>query len=93
MSRFKPGDRVKISKNFNWAQGASGTIDDPPDFARELVEAEASWQGHQRFIPGVQGFIEMYWVWFDEPQFDPDGDGPYRGSEIESDAIELLDDN
>ena len=87
---YKPGDRVRISLNYHWAQDASGTIDNAPDFAKELVARESPWEGHRRFAPGVEGLIEFYWVWFDEPQYDPDGDGPYKGSEIESDAIESL---
>jgi len=86
--KYKPGDRVKISKNYSWAQGAPGTIDDAPDFAKELVTQESPWEGHRRFIPGVNGLVEVYWVWFDEPQYDLDGDGPYKGSEIEADVIE-----
>jgi hypothetical protein len=88
---YKPGDRVRISSNYNWAQGASGTIDNAPDFAKDLVAEESPWQGHRRYVEGVEGLIEIYWIWFDEPQYDPDGDGPYKGSEIESNAIELLD--
>jgi len=87
---YKPSDRVRISLNYHWAQGASGTIDNAPDFAKELVVRESPWEGHRRFVQGVEGVIEIYWVWFDEPQYDPDGDGPYKGSEIESDAIESL---
>jgi hypothetical protein len=90
MNTYKPGDRVIISANYNWARGATGTIDNPPDFARQLVEDDGPWKGYRRFVQGVEGLIEIYWVWFDEPQLDPDGDGPYRGSEIEADAIELL---
>jgi hypothetical protein len=87
---IKPGDRVKISINYNWAQGVSGTIDNAPDFARDLVAQESPWEGHRRFVQGVEELIEVYWVWFDEPQYDPDGDGPYKGSEMESDAIEVI---
>ena len=87
---YKPGNRVRISLNYHWAQGASGTIDNAPNFAKELVARESPWEGHRRFVQGVEGLIEIYWVWFDEPQYDPDGDGPYKGSEIESDAIESL---
>lgn len=86
-----PGDRVRVSKHYYWAQGALGTIDDAPDFAKELVAGEAPWEGHRRFVHGAEGMIELYWVWFDEPQYDPDGDGPYKGSEIESIAVEMWD--
>jgi len=34
--------------------------------------------------------IEFYWVNFDEPQNDLDGDGPYLGGEIEAEMIEPL---
>jgi hypothetical protein len=29
-------------------------------------------------------------VWFDEPQHDADGDGPYRGGQIWENALTLL---
>jgi len=29
-------------------------------------------------------------VWFDEPQFDADGDGPFRGGQIWESALTLL---
>ena len=32
----------------------------------------------------------MYWVKFDEPQVDYDGNGPYSEGEIEVDAITLI---
>jgi len=89
MMNFKPGDRIRISNDYYWAKGVLGTIDVPPDFARRLVEEEAPWEGHRRFVQGVEGLIEFYWVWFDKPQYDPDG--PYKGSEIEAGAIEPLD--
>jgi hypothetical protein len=28
------------------------------------------------------GTHTVYWVWFDEPQFDADGDGPYSGGQV-----------
>jgi hypothetical protein len=34
----------------------------------------------------------MYWVEFDEPQFDGDGDGPYVTSQVLDKYIELLPD-
>lgn len=88
--RLMPGDRIRISTNYEWAKGAAGTIGSPPDYARNLVEEEAAWEDHRRFVQGVAGAIETYWVWFDEPQYDLDGDGPYKGAEIEVDAIELV---
>jgi hypothetical protein len=34
----------------------------------------------------------VYWVWFDEPQFDADGDGPYSGGQVWESALILLTD-
>ena len=44
--RFAPGDRIRISSEYNWAQGTTGTIDYPPEFAVHLVEEEAPWVGN-----------------------------------------------
>jgi hypothetical protein len=30
----------------------------------------------------MSGPRRSYWIVFDEPQFDADGDGPYRSSEV-----------
>ena len=32
------------------------------------------------------GANTVYWVWFDVPQLDPEGDGPYRSGQIHEDA-------
>jgi hypothetical protein len=85
--RFKLGDRVRVSEEYHWAQGALGTIAEPPDFAKQLVEDQAPWGGLSRIVQGTKGPIEFYWVCFNEPQQDADGDGPYLGGEIESNAI------
>ena len=34
----------------------------------------------------------VYCVWFDEPQFDADGHGPYGGGQIWESALSLLTD-
>jgi hypothetical protein len=36
------------------------------------------------------GVNTVYWVWFDEPQYDADGDGPYRGGSIWESALTIL---
>jgi hypothetical protein len=36
------------------------------------------------------GTHTVYWVWFDEPQFDADGDGPYGGGQIWESALSLV---
>ncbi len=37
------------------------------------------------------GIRRQYWVEFDEPQFDADGDGPYVLSQVLDKYIEVLD--
>jgi hypothetical protein len=88
--KFKLGDRVRISKKHHWAQNALGTISEPPEFAKQLANDRTSWKGWHRYVQGIKGRIEFYWVDFDNPQFDADGDGPYIGGEIRGDAIERL---
>jgi hypothetical protein len=75
--KFKPGDRVLISPNFFWAKCAMGTISHPPP---EVITLSGPWDEnltHQEH--SALGEATVYWVWFDEPQRDADGDGPYRG--------------
>jgi len=76
-AKFKSGDRVLISPNFFWAKGATGTISNPPP---EVITLSGLWDEnltHQEH--SELGEHTVYWVWFDEPQRDADGDGPYRG--------------
>jgi hypothetical protein len=87
---FRESERVRIAPSCGWAQGAVGTIAFPPDFAQQLVTDLAPWHGLTRRIKGAQKMITCYWVWFDKPQKDADGDGPYTGGETEEDAIERL---
>jgi len=88
--KLHPGDRVRISIKYHWAQGAYGIIAEPPEFARQLVQDDNPWDGWHRFVHGGKRPIEFYWVDFDESQIDADGDGPYSGGEIEADMIEPL---
>jgi len=36
------------------------------------------------------GQATVYWVWFDEPQLDAEGDGPYRAGSIHESAMTLI---
>ena len=85
--KYNLGDRVVISNSYIWAQGAKGTIAMPPYSIQELVKDEAPWDRWHRFIKGRKKIIEVYYVEFDEPQIDSDGDGPYSGGAIMADAI------
>jgi hypothetical protein len=85
---FYPGDRVRVSDTFFWAKGATGTISAPPP---AVLEIGGSWDdGLTRIEKSSLGENVVHWVWFDEPQFDADGDGPYRGGQIWKDALTVL---
>lgn len=88
--KFYLGDRVRISTKYHWAQNALGTVALPPEFPQQQVQDQAPWEGCHRFVQGVNRKIEFYWVNFDEPQEDADGDGPYMGGEIDAEMMELI---
>ncbi len=86
--RFSAGDRVRIAVDFFWARGAIGTVSAPPD---AVTTISGPWnEGLTRSEVSALGTNTVYWVWFDEPQHDADGDGPYRGGQIWESALTLL---
>ncbi len=88
---YNVGDRVRISRQDRWAKGVKGTIQPPPEFAQDLVADCYPWEGHRRVVKGRTRLITFYWVEFDEPQTDADGDGPYPEAEIDADTLEPID--
>jgi hypothetical protein len=87
-ARFSAGDRIRVSNSFFWAKGASGTVSAPPD---AVTAMSGAWdRGLTRRETSALGTNTVYWVWFDEPQHDADGDGPYRGGQIWESALTLL---
>jgi hypothetical protein len=88
MTKFSVNDRVRISEEFFWAKGATGTITEPPP---EVVVLSGPWDSNltrqERTALGVR---KIYWVWFDVPQLDADGDGPYRGGSIDETAMSRI---
>jgi hypothetical protein len=88
MATFSVGDRVLISPEFFWAKGAAGTISTPPP---EVTTLSGPWDDDlTRQERSALGAATVYWVWFDEPQRDADGDGPYRGGCIHENAMTLI---
>jgi hypothetical protein len=87
-ARFSAGDRIRVSDSFFWAKGATSIISAPPD---AVTSISGEWDGGlTRKEASAVGTNTVYWVWFDEPQHDADGDGPYRGGQIWESALTLL---
>jgi hypothetical protein len=85
---FLAGDKVRIAETFFWAQGATGRISEPPS---AVVALSGAWDGGlTRLEKSALGINKVYWVWFDEPQFDAEGDGPFRGGQIWESALTLV---
>ena len=79
---FISGSRVQISVDHHWAKGASGTIADYPDYCLELLGGERVICGCWSLVNTTSGQKKFYWIVFDRPQNDNDGDGPYSASEF-----------
>jgi len=86
-TKFSEGDRVVVSPEFFWAKGATGTIRQPPS---AVIQISGPWNGLTRIEDSALGQNVVYWVEFDEPQRDVDGDGPYRAGCIHEDSLKLL---
>lgn len=86
---FKSGDKIIVEGDWNFPKTFSGTISEPPDTAVILAENSQPWSGIQRFIKGRKNLLKYYWVKFDKPQYDSDGDGPYYEGEVEDTYIKL----
>jgi hypothetical protein len=86
--QFSAGDRVIVSSDFFWAAGATGKIGKPPE---AIVGLSGPWDndGLTRQERSALGVHTVYFVYFDEPQFDADGDGPYRGGQIWASALRI----
>ena len=75
---FSPGMRVRISCEYHWAKSQIGTVVAMPRWPRT--------------VSSVKGPLVFYWVAFDVPQFDSDGDGPYGEAEVDSRYLDPLPD-
>lgn len=69
-----PGTRVRVLRDplygpGPWPAGPTGRV--------ELLGSEAFEEIETRL-----GRERMYFVRFDEPQYDPDGEGPYESSQV-----------
>ena len=89
MMKLQKGDRVQVVRNWNWPQSCTGRIAAPPHMPGDL-EAAVTWLGCRRVVQSRRGPIELYWVSFDTPQMDGDGDGPYLAGEVETEYLRPL---
>jgi hypothetical protein len=86
---FVAGDKVVVSQDFFWAKGATGTISTPPI---EITALSGPWDGDiKRQEISALGVNTVYFVWFNEPQYDADGDGPHRAGSIWESALTRID--
>jgi hypothetical protein len=81
---FSPGDRIRISEDYHWAKGELGSIMQPPDY---VVNFADGWVGIHREVSSLEGMLIFYWIKFDLPQMDSDGDGPYDEAEIDANYL------
>lgn len=84
---FDLNDRIRISAALSWASGELGTISRPP---KQLVEVFPEWEeDYFRTLKTTKGDFRFYWVRFDKPLFDADGDGPIEQSEVNETYLEM----
>ena len=71
---YHRGSAFMISSElYSGRKGATGTISAPPS---EVTQLSGPWDDDlTRIEQSALGEAIVYWVWFDEPQRDADGDG------------------
>jgi hypothetical protein len=87
--QFEVGQRVRVFRHWEFADGISGTISQPIPSIVELAEP-GQWLGHVGTTKTIKGAIVVYYVAFDEPADDGSGDGPYLGAVIEAECLEPI---
>ncbi len=64
-----------------------GTVAAPP---APVIALSGEWDdGLTRQEISALGTHTVYWIWFDEPQRDANGDGPYKGGQVWDSALTL----
>jgi hypothetical protein len=91
-AQFEIDDPVRIAASAGWARGATGRIALPPSSLIESMEvfygADPGWDGPSR-TAAISGVMTVeWWVVFDEPQFDEDGDGPMAAAAFAEGLLE-----
>jgi hypothetical protein len=81
---FHEGQRVRISSDYHYAQGATGTISSTYGYS------QPGRLGLVRALEGEHGRVLFYWVELDEGQYDEEGDGPIVQAEIDGRYLEPI---
>lgn len=81
------GTRVQVTNSPFWPGDPAGRLAAAP---APVVDLGGGWQGHFRWVPERSGLRRYYWVHFDTPQIDSDGDGPYSAGEVEEYALFVI---
>ena len=85
---FSLNQKVKVSFDHHWAKGQIGIISNVPEQVKAL---NSGWENdYSRKVKTRNGEKLFYWIRFDSPQLDADGDGLYREAEIEKRFLELI---
>jgi hypothetical protein len=84
---LQKGDQVRIKETYRWAKNATGTVQIHPLRLKDIYSSPSK---IFREVPSLHGIVKCYWVEFDIPQRDSDGDGPYSSAEIESEYLEIV---
>lgn len=82
--RFHEGDRVKVKQDQQFPPGPFPS--EPCGTVRFYPGSKSSY----REMAGANGTIEFYWVVFDQPALDADGDGPYEAAKVLSKYLESI---
>jgi hypothetical protein len=56
----------------------------PPGYVVNFADV---WDGIHREVSSLKGMLTFYWIKFDLPQMDADGDGPYAEAEIDENYL------
>ena len=89
MPSFEVGDRVRTVGYFECPDGTTGTVAMPDPFVTEVLQP-GEWEGHRHTMNVPRGKVVCYYIVFDRSTDDGSADGPYSGSEIFADCLELI---
>ena len=81
---FAVATRVRVRRDPQYGPGP--WPDEPIGTITELPMDGAAF----KWVATPRGPKRHYWIVFDEPQRDADGDGPYAAAEVDADYIEPL---